>query len=100
MSPVTVYIDIDLKELVPLFIESRQDDIASLRQALRENNYEALRQLGHTLKGVGGGYGFDFVTEIGASIEQAAKTEDDRHIAELTDQMEESLANLEIVYDE
>ena len=32
-----------------------------------------MRLLGHSMKGAGGGYGFDAITDIGAALEEAAK---------------------------
>jgi HPt (histidine-containing phosphotransfer) domain-containing protein len=100
MSQTTVYIDIDLKELIPLFLDSRQEDIVALRQALVEADYATLKAIGHTLKGVGGGYGFDFITDIGIRIELAAREEDDTSIEKLIHSMEDTLNNIEIVYDD
>ncbi len=100
MSSTTVYIDIDLKELIPMFLESRQEDIVALRQALADADYTTLKTIGHTLKGVGGGYGFDFITDIGSDIELAAKEADDVHVEKLINSMEYSLKNLEIIYEE
>jgi hypothetical protein len=37
---------------------------------------EGVRVTGHSMKGTGGGYGFDGLSEIGASIESAAKSGD------------------------
>lgn len=100
MAAVTVYVDIDLKEIVPLFLESRQEDIANMRRAIAEGDFDKLVKIGHTLKGVGGGYGFDFITDLGREIEGAARDENSQIISKLVDTMEESLANVEIVYEE
>lgn len=44
----------------------------SIAAALERSNYDDIRILGHNMKGSGAGYGFDRITTIGASIEQAA----------------------------
>ncbi len=100
MSTVTVFVDIDLKELIPLFLNGRREDIAALRKALSEENYEELKNLGHSLKGVGGGYGFHFISDIGDKIEKSAKNTDAAHIQSLIDEIETSLDNLEIIYED
>jgi HPt (histidine-containing phosphotransfer) domain-containing protein len=41
--------------------------------ALERGDFENVRILGHNMKGSGGGYGFDRISEIGASLEEAAK---------------------------
>lgn len=99
MSPVTVYVDIELKELIPIFISGRKQDIQKLRFALADKNFRELKKLGHSLKGVGGGYGFDFITELGDEIERAANKKDENHIQSLINTMEGSLDNLEIIYE-
>ncbi|WP_419176559.1 Hpt domain-containing protein [Desulfosediminicola sp.] len=100
MAAVTVYVDIDLKEIIPLFLESRQEDIVKMRRAITECDFDKVARIGHTLKGVGGGYGFDFITDIGREIESAAKDENSQVISKLVKTMEESLANIEIIYEE
>lgn len=100
METVTVYVDIDLKELIPNFITSRKDDIRSLRQALARQNYSEIGILAHTLKGIGGGYGFDFITELGGKMEQAAKRGDQQELTSLIDTMEHSLERVNIVYED
>jgi len=70
---IIVHIDIDLEDLVPGFLENRQKDLEMLEKVIQENDFESLRSIGHNLKGVGGGYGFLEITEIGAAIEESAK---------------------------
>ena len=40
-----------------------------------DNLFDSLRTFGHNIKGSGGMYGFNEITEIGAVIEAAAKEE-------------------------
>jgi len=100
MTALTVYVDRDLKEIIPLFLESRQEDIANIRSAISRSDFERMAKIAHKLKGVGGGYGFDFITDLGREIEGAAKDENSLVIRKLVDSMEESLANVEIIYEE
>ncbi len=100
MPKVTVYVDIDLEELIPIFLNGRQEDIVALKNALAAKDFKELERLGHSLKGVGGGYGFDFITEIGDKIEKSALISDGSHIQSLIDIMETSLDNLEIIYED
>ena len=70
-----IKIDADLEDLIPGFLKNRADDLTKLQAALAEQNYQTLQSIGHSLKGVGGGYGFTEMSEIGASIESAAKVQ-------------------------
>jgi len=61
-----------LAELVPGFLESRRRDVEKIAAALERSDFDNVRVLGHNMKGSGAGYGFSRITEIGASLEQAA----------------------------
>jgi PAS domain S-box-containing protein len=73
---VVVRVDPDLRDLVPGYLENRQKDIGSIRNALAQGDYKTITLLGHSMKGSGGGYGFDTISEIGRFLEEAAKKED------------------------
>lgn len=94
----TVQIDKDLEEIAPGYLKNRWKDVKTLPQALEREDFDALRVLGHRMKGSGAGYGFDAITEIGHAIEDAAKAGDaegvKRQVAVLTSYLE----RVEIVY--
>ena len=97
---ITVYIDADLEDLIPGFLENRQSDIQAINQALQEENYESVQVIGHGMKGAGGGYGFEEISEIGDMLEQAAKNEENRTIRILADELAAYLEKVEIKYEE
>lgn len=43
-----------------------------LEAAIAKSDLDTTRRIGHSLKGVGGGYGFPEITRLGAAIESAA----------------------------
>lgn len=73
---IVVEISRDLEDIVPIFLANRQNDLRTLGTALTQRDFETIQTIGHRLKGDGGGYGFDRITEIGATMEQAAKQQD------------------------
>ena len=73
-------------------------DIAKLRAALNDNDFANIQSIGHSTKGVGGGYGFDLMSELGAEIESAAKENDADKIREKIDQLDDYLQRIEIEY--
>ena len=91
--------DPDLEDLIPGFLENRRNDVEKLRTCLEADDFESMRILGHSMKGAGGGYGFDAITEFGASIEEAAKAGDAARIATTTDELAAYLERVEVVYD-
>jgi HPt (histidine-containing phosphotransfer) domain-containing protein len=95
---IIVYVDSDLEELIPGFLENRHNDIASILNALKEQDYETIRLLGHSMKGSGVGYGFDVISDIGRSLEQAAKDRDMDDIKHQLGLLSKYLESIDIVY--
>jgi len=65
-------VDAVLESLIPRYMERRRADLTTIRQGVEAGDFEAIALLGHSMKGSGGGYGFDLVTECGGRIEDAA----------------------------
>ena len=96
---ITISIDSDLEDLIPGFLENRNADLEKLAEALAEKDLPSLQSIGHNLKGVGGGYGFEQMSELGAGIEVAAKAGEVDTIATLVEQLRDYLARIDIVYE-
>ncbi len=97
---ILVHVDKDLEALIPEFLENRRADVDAIGSAAGAEDYETVRVLGHSMKGSGGGYGFDELTEIGAGLEQAAKAKDGAAIRAGLDKLVDYLARVEVVYEE
>lgn len=98
-NKITVYINPELKELIPGFLENRRIEIKSILDSLIRNDFEAIRITGHNMQGIGGGYGFHGITDIGVSLEQAAKDRKPDDIKGLVEQMINYLECIEVVYE-
>ncbi len=100
MNKIVVAADVDLEDLIPSYLENRRGDVDAMTKALESDDFGAVRILGHSMKGSGGGYGFDGISKIGSHIETAAQNsnakEASKHIAELT----EYLDNVEVIYED
>jgi HPt (histidine-containing phosphotransfer) domain-containing protein len=96
---IEIVIDPDLQELIPGFLENRRRDAARLDALLADRAYGDIRLIGHSMKGAGGGYGFDAVTEIGAELEQAALREDAAAVRAGIARLVDYLARVEVVFD-
>ncbi len=95
---IIITVDPDLEELIPSFLENRHKDIKSIQSALESGDYETIRILGHSMKGSGGGYGFDFISEIGEVIEQAAKDKNENEIVKSNSKLAGYLEQVEVVF--
>ena len=96
---IIVKIDADLEELIPGFLENRGRDRGSLQAALQESNFATMQSIGHSLKGVGGGYGFARMSELGAAIETAAKGQKLDELKGLIQQYGEYLDAVEVEFE-
>ena len=54
----------------------RKKEVVTMQEALAAEDFDAVRKVAHGMKGAGGSYGFDRVSEMAAKIEQAARTSD------------------------
>lgn len=99
MEKIKVAVDADLEDLIPGFLENRARDVRELSSALSRSDFESIRITGHSMKGSGGGYGFDALTDLGAAIEAAAKAADATAIAKLIEELSEYLQRVEVTYD-
>ena len=96
---IIVHVDVDLKPIIPRFFELRNEDIDVINKNLEKNDYETIMRIGHSMKGAGGGYGFDYISEIGMAIERAAKENNTADIKRWVDELSIYLEKVEVVYD-
>ena len=96
---ILVRIDPDLEDLIPGYLQNREKDIQRMTEALVKSDYETIRILGHSMKGSGGGYGFDDITEIGRSLEGAAKEGNNERIRAIIEELAVYLKQIQIVYE-
>ena len=94
---IVVHIDPALEDLIPGFLANRRRDVAALRTLVEQQDYAAIRIIGHSMKGSGGGYGFDPITEYGDQIEIAALEGDAHLILSITAQLADYLARVKPV---
>jgi len=80
-DPIIIGVDEEIIDLLPGYIANRWKDIEIAGKALQDQDFEALRFLGHTMKGSGGSHGLDEVSRIGEGIEASAKEGDSAGIA-------------------
>ena len=94
---VTVEISRDLEDIVPIFLGNREKDLRTIREALGYQAFDIIQTLGHRMKGDGGGYGFEKISEIGAAMEIAAKRKNHLAIEQQLVQLEDFLRRVRVV---
>ncbi|WP_293900968.1 PAS domain S-box protein, partial [Phenylobacterium sp.] len=60
----------------PAYLENCRLNVIAIVAALDCGDFQAVTILGHNLRGSGGGFGFQMITDIGAGLEQAADLSD------------------------
>ena len=96
---IVVRIDPELEDLIPGFIQNRRKDVAAILDGLDQEDFEPARSLGHSMKGAGGGYGFQAISEMGAALEKAAKAGDSAQIRRHTDALAAYLDRVKIIFE-
>ncbi len=95
---ILVQVDEELMDLVPGYLERLLSNIETIRELVDSKDFDQVKVLGHNLKGSGGGYGFDRVSELGAEMEIAARDSDLEKILDKCDEIVYFVNNLEIEY--
>ena len=97
-SEINVTVDYRIAALVPNYLNHQRENIESIIQAMTESDFEAIRVLGHQMKGSGGGYGFDAISVFGRSIELAAEAQATSEIAHLASELSDYLHRVRVEY--
>jgi HPt (histidine-containing phosphotransfer) domain-containing protein len=97
-SKIVVEIDEELSDLIPGFLERKREDARTLTASIERGEMAAIARLGHKIKGEGGSYGIDAISDVGRELEEAAKNHDLTMARRLANELSNFLDRLEIVY--
>lgn len=95
-GPIRIAVPDYVYPLIPSFLDNRRHDIATIRDALARQDYGTIRLLGHRMKGDGGSFGLDRISEIGAAFEQAAVLPDVAGMRRSLEELADFVARLEV----
>ncbi len=96
-STILVRADPKFADLIPGFLQNRRQDVIAMREALDRRDFETVESLGHGMKGAGGNYGFQAISDIGAALEEAAKSADTEASRTWVDELSRYLDRVEVV---
>jgi histidine phosphotransfer protein HptB len=97
MERVTVEVDPDLIDLIPDFLTRKRADLETMKGALESGDLATIASVGHKIKGEGGSFGFDTLSEIGAALEQCGKRGDRDSAKRLVSDLSEYLGKVDVV---
>ncbi|CAG0949693.1 two-component system, sensor histidine kinase and response regulator [Burkholderiales bacterium] len=73
---IRVRVNPKLADVIPGFLRNRRQDVTAILDALDRGDFGTVERLGHDMKGAGGSWGFQAITDIGSALEQAAASAD------------------------
>ena len=100
MPRIKVIIDSELQPIMGRYMEIRRRELDQLEAAIADRDAETVRLLGHRLKGTGGSFGSDQLTEWGAVIEIAGRDKDLDQAAKVAEKVRYFIENVDIVFGE
>tara|TARA_B100001250_G_scaffold283131_1_gene245300 strand:- start:155 stop:433 length:279 start_codon:yes stop_codon:yes gene_type:complete len=74
-------------EMQEMYIAHTSKELARIQEDFDNMEIDSLRTFGHNIKGSGGMYGFDEVTNLGTEIEASAKADDRDKIKSLLEEL-------------
>ena len=87
----------EFADLIPAFLQNRSEDVSAMLDALDRGDFESVASLGHGMKGAGGSWGFQAITDIGAALELAAESADNDSSRKWVGELSRYLESVEIV---
>ncbi|HPF32759.1 MAG TPA: response regulator, partial [Candidatus Sabulitectum sp.] len=98
MEETIAEVPADLEPLIPGYLSNRRKDIVSMKELLEAGDHAEVARLAHSMKGSGGGYGFDRISALGAEMEKAAKEGDKETVLSGLQQLDSYLNSVRVKY--
>jgi CheY-like chemotaxis protein len=76
MNPILVRAKPKFADRIPAYLQNCRQNAIMMLDALDRVDFETVTILGHQMRGSGGAYGFQAITDIGAALQQAAESAD------------------------
>ena len=80
--------DDEWAEMQEMYINHTFKELNTIKENMSPPSFDSLRTFGHNIKGSGGMYGFNEITNMGAEIESASKQENLEEIKSNLDKLE------------
>jgi hypothetical protein len=91
-------VDDDLSDLIPGFLTHKRTDVSAILAAIGLHDYPEVGRIAHRIKGEGGSYGFNTITELGRSLGEAAAKRDEATVASLARELLNYLDHVDVVF--
>lgn len=91
--------DPDLQDLVPSFLRNRRNELQEMDGALARGDFEFIRRLAHTWKGICRPYGFVHLETLSRILEETGQREDRQEATAIVGEIRTYLDNVRVVFD-
>jgi CheY-like chemotaxis protein len=99
MDPILVRATPKFADRAPAYLQSCRQNATTMLDALDRVDFETVRFLGHQMRGSGGAFGFQAITDIGAALQQAAESADTDASRKWVGELSSYLDRVEIISD-
>jgi signal transduction histidine kinase/CheY-like chemotaxis protein/HPt (histidine-containing phosphotransfer) domain-containing protein len=93
-----VLVEKDFAEFIPAFLEDILQDIDKMARAKTREDFDVVRKAGHRIKGAGGGFGLNGISEIAGTLEAAAKSRSYDKIEKTLSELSDYIHSLQVEY--
>jgi CheY-like chemotaxis protein len=76
MEPILLRAKSRFADRIPAYLQNCRQNVVVMLDALDRVDFETVTSLGHQMRGSGGAFGFQAITDIGAALQQAGESAD------------------------
>ena len=99
MDTILVRANPKFADRIPAYRQNCRQNVIAMLDALDRVDFETVKFLGHQMRGSGGAFGFQGITDIGAAIQQAAESADTDASRKWVGELSSYLDRVEIISD-
>ena len=97
---IVVRVAAELAPLIDEYLANRRADVRVIADLLTAGDYEGIWDLGHNMKGAGAAYGFAYLTDLGAVLEEVSRCRDATEVGRCVADLDDYLARLDVRFEE
>ena len=94
---ITSTLSLKLARIVPAYLQNCRLSVVTILEALDRMDFETVSRLGHNMRGSGGAYGFQGITDICADLQTAAEKADETAARECVKELSNCLDHAQAI---
>jgi HPt (histidine-containing phosphotransfer) domain-containing protein len=98
-NSVPLWVNHKLANRIPAYLQNCKQNVIAMSGALDRVDFETVTILGHNMRGSGGAFGFQVITDICGALQQAAESTDTDESRKLVGELSSYLHSVETISD-